>query len=612
MALEQRVYTTDQLHDIDLKNAPALDLPELITDYCMVPNDSGKYMLFLAHVDPDYRPESGCPYCGKDVKLTRSGRSKPRLVHDVMRNNYRVDIAIMAPRLQCEHCKNRFVPNIPGIVDRRQMTERLYEFLQSEIFIQPLSTLAQRTGFSVDYLGDILDAEIDRMESEHLVGERTAPRVLGIDEKHIQHEMRGTLVDVESGRLLDMLPDNAEKTMTDAIKRLEGWDTNIEVITTDMANQYIKWLSALLPNTTIVVDKYHVIQDVERKISTARKALYQYRKSLIAEIDDPVEKARQSGILRIVNNNKRLFNYSMARLQREQTRPKKRGKDKGKDPRRLEKLSTVIDEFPEFRLLHNLHYTVEYMYTVKTRAEAEAIWNEWEELLPPVEKKSYAKWCDLYSVDQNCFDAWRSLSRAGFMKFKPYILNYFNSSETRVTNAATEGLNSLIGSINISGNGYSFKRLRGKCLYASLIHQRICYGVELQSIPTWKPNVMKFHNYESTDWAKMGGDATFSGVVEEQRISFTQYTEEIALPAPNIYGDNSWLFSVLSADFVEEADAEYRMMLARISEQKGQYKAPEHPDSFTVDEEDIVEHADKTYEMIEHLAPNHLTDADGQ
>ena len=43
----------------------------------------------------------------------------------------------------------------------------------------------------------------------------------------------------------------------------------------------------------------------------------------------------------------------------------------------------------------------------------------------------------------------------------------------------------MIGDFNIDGKGYSFKRLRAKCLYASLIHERISYGISTEVIKEW-------------------------------------------------------------------------------------------------------------------------------
>ena len=321
---------------------------------------------------------------------------------------------------------------------------------------------------------DVGAAEIEVQEQRRAENPIIAPRVLGVDEKHIAHIMRGTLVDIVNGTLLDMIEDNTRPKMEDAIKKMKDWDKNIEVVTTDMANNYLSWMPSMLPNATFVVDKFHVIQDVVRRVTTAKIKLYNYRKGIIDNIQDPEEKARQKEILRIVNDNKRLFNYSMDHI--------------AEDERRSLKIDTVMKEFPEFRLLRMMYYYVEDMYTKETREEAEEAWNEWQELLPPTGKKAYKKWCELYSVDENCFEAFQSLKRSGFTQYKPYILNYFNEG-CRFTNAATEGLNSLIEQINISGNGYRFKHLRAKALYTSLFHEHTQYSIDIHSVNAWKPTI---------------------------------------------------------------------------------------------------------------------------
>lgn len=582
MALTKKTYNFYDLEEQDYSSVPSLDLPSIVEDGWFKPADGGKYMLILAHMDEDYRPASGCPYCGTGTKLIRSGTGETKIIHDVMRNNYRVDIAYQPSRLQCTTCKQRFTPDVEGIVPGRQMTERLYDYLKVESFIQPMNVLAERTGYSEIQIGQILDEQIDRFDDERLQSPIEAPHVLGIDEKHLGHKMRGTLVDVRRGKLLDMLEDNEQKTMENAIRQLKDWDTNIKVVTTDMANQYIKWLRVLLPNATIVIDKYHVIQDIERKITTTKKVLYQYRKKLIEGIEDVSEKNRQLAVLRIVNNNKRLFNFSMERIMREA--------DTGKP----EKLSTVIDEFPEFRLLHNLHYTIEYMYTKLTRAEAEEVWAEWEDLLPPDNAKKYREWCDLYSVDEECFDAFRSFQRRGFQQYEEYILNYFNPG-CRETNAVTEGLNSLIENINMAGKGYSFKRLRGKALYASLIHQRITYGIDVKSIPKWKPGVIKFQSYFTSDWFKMGGDSSFSGVQNEDVECFTSNIEPFQLPEISLFGDNSWLYSIFSADFVHTVNDEYADIRNLIDERLQKWRPRNSELPCQINEPNILEGAEEWF-----------------
>lgn len=55
-------------------------------------------------------------------------------------------------------------------------------------------------------------------------------------------------------------------------------------------------------------------------------------------------------------------------------------------------------------------------------------------------------------------------------RWRKYIFNYFDT-EVKYTNAATEGLNSLIKHLNNEGRGYSFEVLRIKVLF----HRKASY-----------------------------------------------------------------------------------------------------------------------------------------
>lgn len=530
MGLRKHTYSMQDLEEQALETAPSLDLPGLAIEKFYMPKDNGKYMLFLANVKKSIRPKQ-CPYCQENDSIVFAGRTPMRLIHDVVRNNYRVDIAVQPVRLQCKKCEQRFVPRIPGIEDGKSMTKRLFEFLKTESFLQPFSTLSERSGVSIESIRCIMLEESIKYDLERDANPPTAPRVLGIDEKHITHEMRGTLVDIETGQLLDMLEDNKRDTMIGAIMGLKDYHTKIEVVTTDMNNAYLKWIPTVLPNAICVIDKFHVIQDIQQRISTTSKKLYEFRKNLIKDLEDSEERIRQETILGRLASNKRLFNYNMENVLRE---------DKATQSRDI---AEIINEFPEFRLLRELYYAVEVMYLEETYEEAEEAWDRWMELLPPTGNKQYGEWCDLYGVIPPLFDDFRSFKRSGFQFFKPYILNYFRPG-CRVTNAAAEGLNKLIGNIDAAGNGYSFDVLRAKCLYASLVHERIFYGIDTKTIKAWTPTTsFMFSN-------------SFDLMREKTVYSFTSDTRSVQIEPMNIYAENKSLLDLITSSPDTEKEVE--------------------------------------------------------
>ena len=504
MTLTKRIYKIEDLSEQNINTAPSLDIPGLTVEKYYTPRDGGKYMLFLANIKKNDDPKY-CPYCNKMTKMNYSGVLDPQIIHDVVRNNCRVDIAIQPRRTQCTVCKNRITLPKPGINEGHAMTDRLVEYLEIESFLQPHTALSDRSGVTSQTIANIMKVKIAEYDEERRLNPLRAPRVLGIDEKHLQHDMRGTLVNVESGELLDLLENNKPETMKKAIQSLQGWDTDIEVVTTDMNNSYLKWLTELLPNATIVIDKFHVIQEIEQRLTKTKNELYEFRRKLIHEESNDQERIRQQQVLSLVYTNKRLFNYSTESIVRDVNGDK------------AQKMVTVMDEFPEFKLLRKLYMLIESMYSKTTYGEAEVIWNEWIELLPPENKKKYEEWCDLYSVTPPMFDAFRSFSRVGFQFFKPYILNYFKPG-CRFTNATTEGLNKMIDNINAPSNGLSFQILRAKCLYASLVHERIQYSIDIKTIRKWKPTmgmmIMSYSRYNGMS----GYDEVLCFTTERKKI----------------------------------------------------------------------------------------------
>ncbi len=552
MSLTKHNYAIDDLEEQDLDTAPSLDIPAIRIEKLYMPKDKGKYMLFFASVIPEMVQPKQCDCCKRIDTMVLAGNGAPRLIHDVVRNNYKVDIVLRSKRFQCSGCRARETPQIPGIEEHRQMTTRLLEHLQIECFLQPHTLLAETSGYTVQTIQNIMNDEIDKMDADRLNNPLQAPYVLGIDEKHIANIMRGTLVDVKNGVLLDLLENNKADAIQEAIKRLKNWDTDIKVVTTDMNNAYLSWLPTLLPNATFVIDKFHVVKDVQKKVSKTVRQLYRYRKKLISQLETEAEKTQQNLVLQNMNPNHRLFNYSMDSIVREE------------NSENAKKLATVIDEFPEFKLLRKLSYAFELIYQQETLEDAEAKWDEWMELLPPNGDKKYQEWCDLHSVEPPLFDEFRTFSRSGFLFFKPYILNYFKT-DCRYTNAATEGLNTKIEKIDRNGHGLTFKNLRAKCLYASGIHKRIQYGIQKDVI---KMRIASFRHLFNSD----------HGSYHNEYIRKTVY---------------EFTATVVPVDLTQYVEGDIHLWSPA--------KAPNNEEdaSFTVDEKNILAYAEKYFEKQE-------------
>lgn len=88
--------------------------------------------------------------------MNYSGVLDPQIIHDVVRNNCRVDIAIQPRRAVCTVCNNRITLPKPGVNDNHSMTDRLVEFLEIESFLQPHTVLADRSGVTSQTIANII------------------------------------------------------------------------------------------------------------------------------------------------------------------------------------------------------------------------------------------------------------------------------------------------------------------------------------------------------------------------------------------------------------------------------------------------------------------------
>lgn len=118
MAFYKKTYYSWDLEDLDEDIIPSLDLPDVNIDKCSVPKDGGKYMVFYVSAKMDVRPEV-CDVCRAQGSMISDGNSSPRLLHDVSRNNYRVDIVLLPKRFKCKECGAKITPSLRGVEENK-------------------------------------------------------------------------------------------------------------------------------------------------------------------------------------------------------------------------------------------------------------------------------------------------------------------------------------------------------------------------------------------------------------------------------------------------------------------------------------------------------------
>lgn len=350
---------------------------------------------------------AACQHCD-GPELVGFGR-REQLIRDLPMHGKRVGIYVDTRRYRCRHCGRTFYENLPAVDERRLMTARLLTWIGQQAVKRPFSHLAEEVGVAETTVRNVFRDYINELEQAVRF---EVPRWMGIDEIHIIRKPRCIISNIEHNTAVEVLRDRTKRTVTNYFQRLPQ-RSKVQYVAMDMWNPYREAVETLIPQATIVVDKFHVVRMANEALETVRKALR-------AELS-----ARQ---------RRGLMQDRFVLLKRRHDL----------DDRDYLKLSGWTANYPR---LGAAYYAKEAFYGIwemPTRAEAEAAYDTWKAGLTP-----------------ELQEAFHPLVRA-VGNWHTYIFSYFDHP---LTNAYTESLNNLIRVMNRLGRGYSFEALRAKILF---------------------------------------------------------------------------------------------------------------------------------------------------
>ncbi len=236
--------------------------------------------------------------------------------------------------------------------------------------------------------------------------------VPSIDEIHLI-KPRGVISNIQNNTIVELLPNRNKETVIKYLAQLEG-RKEVQYVAMDMWVPYKDAVELVLPQATIVIDKFHVVRMANDALERVRKS---YRESLTPK--------QRRGLM-----------HDRFVLLKRQT---------DLDAKETLLLSGWLNNYAELALAYRLKEDFFKIYDARTREEAVTRFAAWDKAATHEVREAFS----------DLIRAWRN--------WQPYILAYFDHP---VTNAYTESLNSLIRVMNRLGRGYSFEALRAKILFA--------------------------------------------------------------------------------------------------------------------------------------------------
>ncbi|MBU2749902.1 ISL3 family transposase, partial [Acidithiobacillus thiooxidans] len=312
-------------------------------------------------------------------------------------------------------CGKTFMEALPAVNTKREMTDRLVRWIGQQSLKRTFASIADDTGLDEKTIRNIFRDYINELEAEFRF---ETPQWMGIDEIHIINKPRCVVSNIQNNTIVDMLHNRNKDTVTKYLFKMPNRD-KVQYVAMDMWTPYRDAVSGVLPDATIVIDKFHVVR-------MANDAMEKTRKGLRGELT--------------IKQKRGLMHDRFVLLKRE----------RDLNDEECLSLDGWTKNYPALGEAYRLKEDFYGIYEAGTPDEA---------------MRRYEAWYKGISTEIRPYFA--DLIRA-FTNWQPFILNYF---EHPVTNAYTESLNSLIRVMNRLGRGYSFGALRAKILFTEGAHK---------------------------------------------------------------------------------------------------------------------------------------------
>ena len=368
------------------------------------------------------KKQERCDLCGapREGKVFRHG-TRSHNYRDIPILNDRILLVVEMQGFVCRGCneprKNRtFVQRIEGLDRERSMTTRCLEWIRTSCLDYTFRDIANACGCPERTVRDIAYeyiAEKNRTYKPYM------PEWLGIDEIKLDGKIDSfvcVLVDAAQRRPIDVLPNRKLDTVKKWMGTFEK-GRQPRGVSMDMYENYRTAVTEAFPGVPIVIDRFHVVRGANKAVDRVRIRIS--RK--YTEVKKTEEWKDNAGFLR---------------------------KRWGKIPRDIRpRFLKWLSSWPDLLEVYIRKENFCDIYQFEQKEAARSAIEEWDVSLPDKLRRPFKEVV------------------TAITKWREELLTFFDE---RVTNAYTEGFNSVIRNVNNQGRGYTFEVLKGKLLFGAL------------------------------------------------------------------------------------------------------------------------------------------------
>ena len=247
-----------------------LDLPELRATQFAIEQRGEEDIL---HLYCGHRHDFGiCPHC-REIS-DRPYENKPRCVRDLDMGKWRVFVHFTGRRFYCEQCERAFTERLTSIDPRRRQTRRFEQHVYQRCLSSTRKAVAAETWLDQTTVKDIFTRWAKKVVK---VQRRQIVRVLGIDEISLKKRHKQFVLvmsDLERRCVIAVLASREKEYLEKWLSDLSEFERKaICVVSIDMWNPYRSAVRAKLPHADIVADRFHVMKQLNDRLTQMRRAI---------------------------------------------------------------------------------------------------------------------------------------------------------------------------------------------------------------------------------------------------------------------------------------------------------------------------------------------------
>lgn len=213
--------------------------------------------------------ELTCPKCGS-TKLYKHGRVKIRRVRHSWMMGKVIDLKILdRPRWKCTKCNKTFLEEISFLKGRSRYTKQAEQEAIVLLKGRSFSEVSKELKISYSTLRRILlSFKFEEEIKDFLM--KSKELYIGIDEHSFRHQDMVLIVtELKSKRLLAILENDRLSTLERFLKLIPK--ERVKEFCIDMKIGYKKVIKRFFPEAKVVLDRFHLISDANRRVDEARR-----------------------------------------------------------------------------------------------------------------------------------------------------------------------------------------------------------------------------------------------------------------------------------------------------------------------------------------------------